>query len=955
MRDGCKVADSPVCRPVRSGWRVSGPLGNNAPLRTSRELAAVGFATVLLGLLGYVWFASTSLPLGGPNVAIATLTVLLAAASLAHVAWSSTAMAVIRQRVGGILPVMVVATLVPLWASAVYLATDTLDVQRVAKMVLGIGILFAVFVFVDTMPRARAMAFVLILAVFVSALFGFGVALVGDPFKSLWLRIANVPQEDLHEMLLFGRISGLAAHISTFGRQLAVAVPLALAALLFCDGVARPRLRWIVMVALFVLLMTLVTAMLMNATRSVVYSVCVVSAAIVVVAVRSSRARRRLLLFAPPAALWLFLYSTAGADTTNDEPSHGVVQGDMQDLAIGDDALQQGDADVVGHAFVGNEPGVKYVVQLRERYLAGYGQPGVVTVRADEQGTFVFTWRERPGVALYQRRMRAEEQANWSEWVGFERSLGPGALQRSARATLQNVTAGDAWPADTNDRQQIGYRVAGLEPGARYTVALWAEISSGRIDAVELPVTAGDDGAFVMTWAVPRDFAVLGYVYRLKARGGSWGQWHEFEAYMKVIAPRAAALRNLAVGGESLRSSAEHTRIGHTFNGFVSWLWYVVQIRQTDAKGFVKSGEVTVKPDEGGNFVATWSAPPAESEIVSYEFRARNVAKQEWSPWRHFAPSLTSELSTLYPVPIDDQFDAVWAQEGGKTLRRHTLTGLSMGLNYRAQLRVSGDHGHGPESHTITMSPDHLGNSIFAWRESAAVVPISGYQFRLWWYAKDRWWPWQDFVPNVDGTGRTKAEFTGRLDTQKQNVTAAQTIELLDFTTQRTTWLRGLMDSTAQTRLHELTTVLRYFRDHPFGTGIYEPQISHISHGLENWLVEDLLRLWPHNQFLHVLVLFGWLGAVLLVAFYLCVLRPVARCIVFAWRASDSDMRFLALGVVGAWMAYSANTLLIPTGPFLGGWSHFYLIGLLFCVERIVQRAGSGRSPDTVLKQSPAA
>ena len=886
-----------------------------------------------------MWFASTPLPFGGPNIPLALLAVALAALSLSQAAWSVRDAAAIRQRLRNILPAVAVAALMPLWAFVVYLATDTLDARRLAKMALGIGVLFAVFVCVDNLRRARAMVFLFVLAIAASALWGFAMVLVGDPFRSVWLRIANVPQEELQEMLLFGRMSGLAAHIAVFGRQLAVAVPFALAALLFCDCAGRPWLRRGALVALFVLLMTLVTAMLTNATRSVVLSVGLVAVIIAALALRSARPRGRLFLFAPLGALWLLVYfnigyAAAGGDT---EGASGVggVRADIQDLAAGRDALHTGESDRSGHVFVGNEPGVQYQVRVRERYPAGYGQPGMVVVRADDQGSFVLTWRKRPEVTLYQSSLRVQGRDGWSLWTPFEPSLGSMTRQPEAGVALQDLVVGTAWPADVVHDERIGHRVGGLEPRAEYEVELKPETIGDRGEPNVLPVTTGEDGAFVMTWRVPSDAGIMGYVYRLRKPSESWGRYHEFEASMKVVAEVEAALPDLAVGGRSLVSSGKSARVGHMFGGFVPWFWYSVQVRQTSASGAAKIGEATVKPDEGGNFVLTWGEPGKASEIAGYQFRAHDVSGKEWSPWRDFVPSLSSRVPVLAPFAVHGEVpDALGGNDG---VRRHTLAGLSADLNYRAQFRARSDEAHGPESRDVTLSATPDGTWAFAWREPNSETAIAGYQFRLWWRAKDRWWPWQDFVPTADGSGHTKVVFDGHLNTAKQNVAAAQTTELLGVDAKRAAI--GRADAAATTRLHGLTTVLRYVRDHPLGTGVYAPQLSHVTAGLSDRLVEELLRLWPHNQGLHILALFGWPGLALLMAFYVCVLRPVVRCIAFAWRAADSDLRFLAVGVAGAWAAYSINSLLVPTGPFLGGWSHFYLIGLLFGVERLVQRA----------------
>lgn len=904
------------------------------------DVSWVAFAVLLGGVLAHVWFASTPLFFAGPNVLLAALAILLAALFLAQSAFSSPNLADIRHRLRNVAPVVGVATLLPLWALVVYVVTGTLDATRLAKMALGIGILFAVFACVDNLSRARIMAWVLVVAIAVSALCGFAVVWLGDPFVGWWLRIANVPQEDLQEMLLFGRNAGLAAHISTFGRQLAMAIPLALAALLYSDCSARPWLRRIALAFAFVLLMTLVTGMLLNASRSVLLCVAVVAVVVALPSVRSSRARRRFLVSAPLAAVWLFVYFNAqpAADEagSGEQEASGVggVRGDIRHLAVSTDALQDGVANAVGHEFVGQDPGAEYEVQLRERYGSGYGQPSIVTAHANEQGKFVLVWSKRPDVQIHQYRLRQAGAAGWSEWVAFPPSLGTDAGQALELPVLHDLLAGQVWPADLAGQRRIGFRVHGLEPGSPYDVQVESLGADGRPALRLVAVTADENGTSLITWQPPRSVGVQGYAYRARKPDQEWQAWQLVEPFLNVIAPPDATLPDVALGLHSLASSRGGVRIGHAFGGFVPWFWYVVQIRQLHESGVASITEVTVKPDEAGNFTLTWAEPTVPGRIVGQQFRMRNISHDDWLPWQDFSPTLTSRVPTLELVPETDEIAAPTGH--GAHGHRHTLDGLASGLKYRGQLRARNDSGYGPSTRNAAISPDANGSWTFAWREIGSGLATTGYQFRLWWPAKQRWRPWQDFVPAQDGTGRTTVDFVGRLGTQRKNIATARTTRLLEHDTKKTTIQSRLWDISAQTRLHELATVLRYVGDYPWGTGVYAPQIVHVPRELEDWRKQEILRLWPHNQFLHVLVLFGWPGFALLVIFYGCVLRPVVRCTAYARRAGDSDLLFLAIGVVGAWAAYTINSLAIPAGPFIEGWSHFYLIGLLFGVELLV-------------------
>ena len=93
----------------------------------------------------------------------------------------------------------------------------------------------------------------------------------------------------------------------------------------------------------------------------------------------------------------------------------------------------------------------------------------------------------------------------------------------------------------------------------------------------------------------------------------------------------------------------------------------------------------------------------------------------------------------------------------------------------------------------------------------------------------------------------------------------------------------------------------------------------------------------PHNQVLHVAVLFGVPGLALFGAFYVVVCWAAARTARLAAGSRRADFHFLAAALVGAVVAYSVVSLSMPIGPFTSGWGHFYLLGLLFSVLRLLE------------------
>ena len=141
-------------------------------------------------------------------------------------------------------------------------------------------------------------------------------------------------------------------------------------------------------------------------------------------------------------------------------------------------------------------------------------------------------------------------------------------------------------------------------------------------------------------------------------------------------------------------------------------------------------------------------------------------------------------------------------------------------------------------------------------------------------------------------------------------------------------------DTSARARIPMTLTALRYSLEHPLGTGTYAPEPRHLPGGLSPHVAEEVLKHTPHNQFLVVLVYYGYPGLLLLAAFYLLIARSLLTTARHFLRSRDTESLLLAAAVTGALAGYGLNSLFHNAGPFVGDWFHFIIVGLVFCIER---------------------
>ncbi len=493
-------------------------------VRTTSPPSMTGliFALLLATIFAHIWFGSTPLPFGGPNVILAALAVIL---SLAHVVSrvlrpgtpSATVHTLIKD-FRPVLPTVVVSLLLLLWALAVYLFTDTLRPTRLATMGMGIGILFAVYLSVDSVYRATLLALAIILATAVSTLFGMAVTFLGDPFLTIWLQIATVKEHLLHSVLTEGRTAGLSPDTITLSYQLAVALPLAFAAFLsrlFGHGKGS---RLTSSTVLYTALASMVIGITVNATRAAILGVLVAAVIIVLLSPRSPQMWRRLLFLVPLIPLWLLVFSDTPLTTSGDRPT-------LAGLTLA------GPADIPrrGHTFTGLTPGQVYTVQLRARDAQGYGPPSPeLTAAPKPDGSLTLTWQAPANPPTgYQLRLRTAANPTQRSWQSFRPSLRSAAPSSPSGQgpSIVGLTTAEL----TTACPRRGLTLVGLTPGQVYTVQLRARDARGYgPPSPEVTATAGQYGSFVITWQDPTD-PPTGYQFQhRRADDPAWWPWETF-------------------------------------------------------------------------------------------------------------------------------------------------------------------------------------------------------------------------------------------------------------------------------------------------------------------------------------------------------------------------------------------------------------------------------------------
>jgi len=161
----------------------------------------------------------------------------------------------------------------------------------------------------------------------------------------------------------------------------------------------------------------------------------------------------------------------------------------------------------------------------------------------------------------------------------------------------------------------------------------------------------------------------------------------------------------------------------------------------------------------------------------------------------------------------------------------------------------------------------------------------------------------------------------------------------------------GVEDISVHARLPIQVAAIQYAMDHPFGTGIYHPVEKYLPWDIDPRVAEAILRLTPHNQFLNVLVYYGFPGLALLIAFYWLILKQTYGLWQAVAHRAQYDLLYAVAGLAGALLAYLVNSLFHNAGPFVGDRFHWYLIGLMFSVQRLVLSQISGRKAESLTNE----
>ncbi len=906
-------------------------------------LTGLIFVLLLAAIFGQIWFASTPLPLGGPNVWLAGAAVLLAAGCvLWRVVRIEERSAIIPTLVADfrpVIPVIAVSALLVVWALAVYLFTGTLDATRLGQMVLGIGVLFAVYLAVTGVTRAQLMALAIIFATFVSALFGAAIVLIGEPFITIWLSIAEVRDKNLEVILTYGRIAGLAVGISTFNYQLAAGIPMALAALLcnpFRRGIAS---RTAYSLALFVMLMTMVTLLVDSSGRAAVLGVLVGSVSVALLSLRLPRSWLRLVIIVPLMAFWLIAIFN---------PTYNVadIPDSIRDLFRGPgfNVFAGIDEPAVGHTLEEVPPSQRFTAQVRAADGAAAAiRASVVTLEVDGSTTLV--WPEPDGHTIgsaYHFRLKPDDVAQWGPWQDFC-TTGQCFYLSNRSPIIYDLFVGDVTGYTLN------HAITGLEPGGRYQTRLRTRSEYGYSSPSPAGGRADDDGSLTLTWVPPDDPAynllndpgddpydylavawadVDGYQLRFRRIGqAEWSEWRDFTPTVIAV---TGIFDELSDGTGALAGDGGHAVIGHTFGGLPRSEEYVVQLRTLNSlvtrdyqNRLAGLRAIAARSESDGSLTLTWREPDDPASITGNQFRIRKKDGTKWLRWLGFEPDLSSRGPALAAAPPESSGANAGNSPGIRQRTIDDVPDLIPNMEHPTQLRAQNEYGYGPEIEIAGMTTRN-GSLMLAWREPDNPSGITGYQFRVWDHAKDVWRQWQDF-DTLTSRNRQRRIIAARI--------------ALHFSESRLAWnsrIFNISGESAQSRIHLANTALRYSLDYPLGTGVYAPTAAHVSEGVDPILLDLLYAYDPHNHFLYILTAYGFPGLILLLLFYALVLWSLIYSGRYILRTRDWNLYFLGLAVVGALAAYTIATLFASTGPFRVDWSHFFVIGLVFSLQRIV-------------------
>ena len=616
------AAASPSMKETSSAFRrVAASLGDRAATKPI-------FVLLLATVFAHFWFASAPLPAGGPNVILGGITVLLSLIHiLGRVARADSLSAVIHDLLRQFRPILPIAGIslgLLAWAAVVYVTfSDAVASVLLAQITLGIGILFAAFVSVDSVYRAVIVAMVIVLAAFVSALFGAAVVFIGDPFLSIWVNISTIEDHYLRTVLVDGRTAGLAPDTNALGYQLTAAIPIAFAALLYRPFESSRAAQRVFDAVLFLMLVTMTTVMFVNFTRSVIVGVGFAAVAVALPAVRSPRILRRILVIVPSIAVWLVVFfnadvimdsiSASGSDVAAPVSSSDVADsasGSRSYVAVpapGNSPDDSGNPTVLDPAPNPEAPSVERLQRLggTVEYLYPDGEfevqirtlsdQGVIDIsdtfaeNHDEDGNFVLAWpkpRDLSSIIAYQGRSRPKNRDTgfWNTWIpltplsttvshdiqGFSV-----LVHGHTNPYLPNIIKMRDRLVNNTDDAFVGHTFEHLVAWWHYAVQIRAWNGTEWLTSGVVSAIAGEDRSFLLRWKKLSDPNITDYQFRLLWNNETqWREWLPFVPHVRgsevpepdtddedYMSARMALYHFTIIGGTSRQGVWEFTDI----------------------------------------------------------------------------------------------------------------------------------------------------------------------------------------------------------------------------------------------------------------------------------------------------------------------------------------------------------------------------------------------------------
>ena len=160
------------------------------------------------------------------------------------------------------------------WAATVYYVNDLYPwaLRRLGHIGLGIAVVCAVYVIVDTLPKVLVLSGAIIASTLGSALFGIAIQIEMEPFIRAWFAVSDITELTAYNVLEIGRTAGVSNSVISFSYHLVVAVLIAIGLVLL---VPFQRAGAISSMILVMALVGLGLALLNNASRSAVLGVAV--------------------------------------------------------------------------------------------------------------------------------------------------------------------------------------------------------------------------------------------------------------------------------------------------------------------------------------------------------------------------------------------------------------------------------------------------------------------------------------------------------------------------------------------------------------------------------------------------------------------------------------------------------------------------------------------------------